>query len=208
MTEEANAIMTTYPFDPPANYDGPMPRHVIVREITFAPRENELKFYFSRGIDIDLDSYPDSFEEIVDKVCNRSFAFPPRPLKLVSPFKSPLSLSNNRFSYVVYVLSENKNWQFSRRGWPITITKLPIGRYYNGRRADKSGHAKADPGDFLNNRDDCNVAFFIADGRNPAPDGDNINLHIDLTFRDVGETPYFMPLIVDPDIRWPGGSQP
>lgn len=213
MTEEASFGPMIYPFFPTSEYNGPRPQYLIVREIDFELRgQEDLVLFFSRGANIDLTNSQDQFEEIVDKVCNLTFAFPATRPRLTQPYKSTLSLSNNRLSYVIYVLTK-KNWQFARRGWPITVMLTPTGRYYGARRADASGYVGADSGQDIDGnftwiRDDCHVAFFIADGRSPAPDGDNINLHVDLTFRDLDQNEYYMPLIIDPDIRWPGGSEP
>ncbi len=52
-------------------------------------------------------------------------------------------------------------------------------------------------------RDRCKIAFLAAKGKAATYDH-AINLHVDLVFDRV--KPRLMPLMIDPDVRYPGGS--
>jgi len=211
MTDAARTAFFRHPFEPTLPDPGLHPDRVIVREIDFRVPGRRLEFYFSRGRTVDLAATGQTLQSVVDSVCDGTFQFPAQPPRLNRPYRSPLSLENDQLSYVVYLLNSGKDWQFARRGWPISIAVARTKNYYAAHRADASGHAGADDGsNFSRERDGCHVAFFIADGRLASSDekyGDFINIHVDLVYRDTDET-RFMPLIIDPDVRYPGGSEP
>jgi len=132
---------------------------------------------------------------------------------LKEPFDSTLSLNNKDLRYIIYVLSD-KNWQFSRAGWPITVGQegYEQAAYFDAFRVDKYGYK--DKGDDRRlTRDGCRVAYFIANGDKALEKTDcyshPINLNIDLVFlfeQDSRLVSRYMPIIIDPDIRHPGGS--
>jgi hypothetical protein len=133
---------------------------------------------------------------------------------------------NDRTSYIIYKLSD-RNWQFVRVGRPITVGAKGMNKkaYFNGVRVFKGAADKDSGTDFNANppqpRDGSKIAYFIADATEAGKNEPNnhydhaINLHVDLIFEAKPPLPttpptprYFMPLVIDPDIRYPGGSQP
>ena len=124
---------------------------------------------------------------------------------------SPLSLNNSqKIRYIVYVLSD-KNWQFARSGTPLTISSehYDLELYSEAQRVDAFGTADDGSAEGAE-KDRCRVAYFVANGIKAHADAPNrdyvhrLNLHVDIYNADDGGT--ILPLIIDPDIRYPGGS--
>jgi hypothetical protein len=114
-----------------------------------------------------------------------------------------------------------------RIGRPITVGTKGSSKqaYFNGKRVFTSATDSDRGTDFdahpSTARDGSKVAYFIADAHEAGKDEPNnhydhaINLHVDLIFEAQPPLPtstsvarYYMPLVIDPDIRYPGGSQP
>jgi hypothetical protein len=194
-------------------HTGDTPKWAIVREIDFEVSGRDLRFFFSRGAkNVNL-AQTGSFEKLVDDILEGAFTWYGEDVPIETPYDSPLSLQNKRLTYVVYVLSDG-NWQFARRGRPFTIGQraLPAqGKpniYTNARRVAES-YKDADPGSPFEDesapaKDNCKLGFFIANGENRGTYTHPINIHVDLIFE--GTKTRHMPLIVDPDVRYPGGS--
>jgi hypothetical protein len=203
----------------------PLPKWAIVMEIDFKEHVNtdgvkELLFYFSRYNDVvNLEAYG-GIERLINDVSRPGFTFThdepiyPDP---VLPHSSPLSLRNEQRSYVIYRLSA-KNWQFGRRGYPITVGTADDDKDYcfDAFKVPSSGYADRNPGFAFTSMtetplDNCKVAFFISDGEHALHvGGENeyshaINLHVDLVYKSPARR---IPIMVDPDVRFPGGAHP
>jgi len=159
---------------------------------------------------------------LVDNVCRPAYVFnngelPPDPTK---PYGSPLSLKVPDLSYVIYKLSK-RSWQFACRGYPLTVGTSSYSRYfcfeasrcapyhtgaigegYDGRDQGSAFEVPVMP------RNECKVAFFVVNGtlaRANEADGEYehaFNLHVDLLFADD----HHLPIMIDPDVRYPGGA--
>ncbi|HWT13731.1 MAG TPA: nucleotide synthetase [Allosphingosinicella sp.] len=220
---ERGSVNVLSPFTQPSYPTGVFsgedrPEYAVVREIDYKEQTlpgsggvKELTFYFSRhskNVKLADDPYKGDFRKLLLEVCtNAPGKGESKPGK---PFNSPLSLLNDKLIYVIYRLSEDKNWQFSREGPPITVGQAAhdLGTYYDAFRVDKGGYADrgTDP-KFV--RDGCRVAHFIADGAKIVEQAGcyshPINLHVDLIWTEGGRE-HYMPIIIDPDVRYPGGS--
>lgn len=208
----------------------PLPKYAIVMEVDFKTRLNdggieELLFYFSQYHEVvDLTAYGTpaygGIEKLIDDVCSPHFVFDNQvPIEPDPgyPYASPLSLRNETRSYVVYRLS-SKNWQFGRRGFPITVGSMGEDKDYcfDAFKVPASGYGDRDPGFPFHSTanqplDDCKVAFFISDGEEARADVDDdqyshaINLHVDVEYKTP---PRRIPIMLDPDVRFPGGANP
>lgn len=211
VTLEVEPTYATWEIDDNVN----TPQWAIIREIDWKVVPNEageeddqLVFYYSNFTpDVQIRSKQD-FIDLLTDVCRPDYQFTGGgPSEPKDPYGTKLSLdSRKRWSYVIFKLA-SRPWQFARKGYPLkfgdagTMAKL----YFNGRRVNEAG--VEDKGDDPTNlRDDCMVAYFISDARNipiqyPYPHA--FNLHVDLKF-DGGAG--HMPVIMDPDVRHPGGS--
>ncbi len=122
-------------------------------------------------------------------------------------FKTPLSLQNRKHAYIIIKLA-GKNWQFSHDKAPfsLSIEAAKTGAYLHARKVDPQGRI-VDPGTPTPN---CKIAFFVAEGHNvwngTDPFSHGFNLHLDLRYKDWANQDSFMPIIIDPDVRYPGGS--
>jgi hypothetical protein len=112
-------------------------------------------------------------------------------------------------SYVVLKLSSRRNWQFSRTTAPFMMDRKDQGKggFLEARRFDSSGAV-------INNAtkaDGCQFAYFIVDPSKFDIDADGgfqhrFNIQIDLLELDGPSIDSRIPIIIDPDVRHPGGN--
>jgi hypothetical protein len=192
---------------------GSKPTLATLREVSFAESNGHLRFFFSKWSN-DFNIGSNGISELCARILNGDDVWvnetePP----LVEPYDSPMSLQVEELRYVVYVLAPG-NWQFASRGYPLTMGTKGAGKdtYYDAHRVWGQNPADADQGtpfddDNVTPRDGCKIAYMIADGlgsRSGEPNGKyvhRLNLHVDLLFGSKR-----MPIMIDPDIRYPGGS--
>lgn len=202
----------------PGNYQGTIANitHATIREVDFSINTtNKLSFTFSRGRDVTLSSTL-SILEVLRKVYKQpgSILTVPATPSVLNPEEDPvLSIRHGKLGYVIYRLSD-KNWQFSRIGPPITISKdtKESGHFVQARRVfcSASGVITGDkqglPG---HERSGCKVAYLIVDADNAKDKTTDsydagINLNVELVSDET--PPRYTPFTIDPDIRYPGGS--
>lgn len=191
------------------------PTIATVREIDVEATHNWVSFFFSRGTYfVDLTTYPGGFDGLLRDVQSGAFRYEDDMSNRPDPPATPLSLNNQTLTYVVYKLAD-KNWQFCRNHPPFSMgPKLENSKLYcEARRVTRFGVKERVVQNPVTKEwspvtDDCTVAYFIADGF--AALGTTgiythaINIHVDFVFR-AAETSY-TPIIIDPDVRHPGGS--
>lgn len=204
-------LPTSIPADIPPGLN---PKEAIIRELDFDIVNGNLTFFFKRAwgpIDINITA----LDDILRKVASARYVddmsklpWKENSTKMVQPFGSTLSMSNRYLRHVIYVLS-NKNWCFSGDYVPITMDYKLEGSdiYFAPLRvlADGTTEDVAKPAKPFR----CKVACFVADGAKAVlstgkykyPHG--INFNVDL-IDDANGT--IMPLVIDPDIRYPGGN--
>jgi hypothetical protein len=209
----------SYPFGRAADRMGkPNPTTAIIREIDFtAPGNNDLYVYYSRYTKPITVIDEVELRKILISVYDPGFPYDKfAPMAPEEPFDSQLSLNNDELRYIIFRLKAGKNWQFAREGWPITIGDEGKNYFYEAHRVDRKGiWDKGDDRKLI--RDGCQVAYVIAAADEVlAKTGaycHPINLHIDLIHEVDGlldgkpiKKTCYLPLIVDPDVRYPGGS--
>ncbi|TFI58334.1 hypothetical protein E2493_10120 [Sphingomonas parva] len=191
----------------------PKPRLATIREIDIKTNGNKIDAKFSRGnFVVDTTDYPGGIAEVVDRVRRDTLPYPDDTSGGPSaPFKCPLSLKNNKNVYVIFKLT-GKNWQFAHNAQPFSIgvEAYKSDCYFDARRVDSAG-AVDDGDDPAIKKYGCKVAYFIALGDravsgNPPDYVHDFNLHLDLIYSDHNQNATYTPIIVDPDIRFPGGS--
>jgi hypothetical protein len=212
MSKLFETVEETYPT---RDFPGPTyPQWAIIREIDFEivvndSGEDELRFFYSQfKRDVNV-AAAGGFQQLLLDVCG-NYVFDGGPSQPKAPAATLLSLNNQRLSYIIFKLAR-ANWQFARRGPPIRIgrTGHDAEVYFDAHRVNPQGQADkgTDPNVI---RDGCMVAYFIADGVKAMADSRNnyvhpFNIHVDLIFTKGGVSGH-MPIIMDPDIRHPGGS--
>lgn len=203
----------------PEDYGGDFSRiqFATVREVDFMiDGNNKLKFYFSRGINVDLSTNP--IRNVLINLCTTGNILPiPNAMGLdrLNPRTEPiLALKHEYLGYVIYKISA-KNWQFGRVGVPITVSDSAkeMDCFFQCRRvfyenSQLTGDKGGTPG---HEKNGCKVAYLIVDGakaRDPTTDSYDagINLNVELVSDET--PPRYTPFVIDPDIRYPGGSAP
>ena len=184
----------------------PPPAFATVREVDIKINANKIEVKYSKAnYNVDIQNFG-GLQPLLARIASDSLAMPdspaPRP-----PYKSQLSLMNKTYCYVILKIT-GKNWQFSRDRDPFSIglvsTQPEV--YFEPRKVDDQGNIV--PRGTV--QDDCRIAYFIADGATAFDDSeiyeDPFNLHLDLLDEDSNGDPSPVPIIIDPDVRFPGGS--
>lgn len=115
---------------------------------------------------------------------------------------SPLDLKCTRPSYIVFHLNPDWNWRFSDKD-PAITTKKDCGDRYSALI-----HVGADASQSRTPIADAKLIYFAANV--PPPEyHDGINIHVDLPQKAVDDSGVrkVMRLILDPDIKNPGGEE-
>lgn len=137
----------------------------------------------------------------------------------VQPFSCDLSLDINDLCYVVIMLPREKNWQFARIDSPITVPIQPIthpaatpvaweARLVNDDGITETPGVPAQGGNPAVVKQGFRTAYFIVDGRYVAAPSMGtrkempFNLHIEV----LSSNGTYIPIIIDPDVGYPGGS--
>lgn len=212
MVDEINLgprVIPFYEFD--EELDGeppPTPTRATVREIDADVVDGEIQYFFSAGnYDIDLTTFPGGLNGLIASLQTTGASLPDTNNLRPPPPATPLSLSNRELTYVIYRLSLIKNWQFASNFPPFTIGKAGKESkcHFRARRVDRQG-VKDRIVDGLPEKSGCKIAYFISHGAKAYVNGDyihDINIHVELLY---GGNSVRMPLVIDPDIRFPGGS--
>ncbi|MES2441749.1 MAG: nucleotide synthetase [Pseudomonadota bacterium] len=121
----------------------------------------------------------------------------------VDPCPSSLSISSKVPRYLVFMLSSTKNWQFAQTGPAITVTQGTAAvNYFEGFRVDPNGVPTLNgPGG--SGLDYCRVAYLVNVRTGGLRFSHPFNLNVDL-FNDREDQ--ITPIMIDPDIRYPGGD--
>lgn len=127
--------------------------------------------------------------------------------------KSNLSVRHNQRSHLVFVL-ENMNWQFTEvEQQPPFKVKDGFAGYYMAAKCawlEDPILKKAKVGPYPDANARCRVASFIADTAGhlglPTPvDHVPFNINLDLRLRRADQKIRLLPIIIDPDVGYPGG---
>lgn len=199
-------------FDEPDELSNSPPKIATIHELDIVTDGRKYEFKFTHHFyNLDLRSYAGGLSKLLKDLHDGNFSWgiTGGEPHIEWPCSSFLSVGNLEYQYIIYVLNSNRNWQFRHLKAPITISKLAKakGAYFESRKADIAGNVFTSE----KKKDGCRVAYFIADA--DAAFGqereyvDRINLHVDMIC-DVYGKRCFMPIIIDPDVRYPGGSSP
>ncbi|MEP2103763.1 MAG: nucleotide synthetase [Parasphingorhabdus sp.] len=148
--------------------------------------------------------------QVVSPTWGRKVGFNPtkgkrKPTKMSLKYKDPF--------YLFVKLSDNLNWRFAADGAPLSMD-----RYWRNKEVFFDSFSFDDHGDIVPNPSTattCKHAYTIVncDKAKETPGSDDFearfNLHVDLVENptDLVNSSY-IPIILDPDVRWPGGDGP
>ncbi len=208
---------SVYPYesDDPSKFPD-KPKKAVVLEVEMDASTRRIHLKFSN-----VWKSKDSFSNHQDfKTWIKGFVSDiPAPGKFIPKDKTPghrkptdMSLKSKDFVYLVFKLSDNWDWRFAADGYPISQEKkwknsgVFVGAKHLGNDGVETDAGLGKSGKF---------AYIIADCEKAKPNdlGGNIegrfNLHVDI-IEDIlnSETSPYIPLIIDPDVRYPGGNEP
>jgi hypothetical protein len=188
------------------------PTYVIFREISARMDGDGLQFYFRDRAPADLPS--GGITEFVDALVDEPIGYSREAFVGRLPRKEcPLDLNVQRRTYVVFRLDRKLNWQFDPYQTAVSHKKREEGDRYGGmmhvmdNKGKKAGSVAPGNG--------CHLVYFIADplpkhtGAEPQEEykhGMNLYVELDQIPSHSGGERRALPLILDPDIRNPGGS--
>ncbi|CAN5402849.1 hypothetical protein BH10PSE14_BH10PSE14_39490 [soil metagenome] len=189
---------------------GNAPKELVVFELDFGCDGNgSFHIFFSRCWGPSIIKDEKDFKQQLLEIVNNKM---PKLNKITKkdPKDPPLSLRADKNRYIIYKLTD-KNWQFTQAGFPFKIATdiNNKGIYYEARRVTPQGDIQI-KGDQNTVGDLSRIAYFISNGyemvHNPGsrpkyPHG--LNIIVDF-YDEVSGTA--MPIMIDPDIRFPGGT--
>lgn len=186
------------------------PRQMRVYELSLRAEAGRLEFFYSGA------SGPIAIKDDADfRARLKAFVSghaPPLPAPSpAQPMISSLSIHNDDLSYIVFLLDRAWNWQFARKDAVISVEE-GVGDYFReARRVDDRGTASDHrvPAPV----DGAMAAYVLAHGRRARQNSPSdsysheFNLHVEFLERDTNGTVVSrLPVIIDPDIRYPGGN--
>jgi hypothetical protein len=178
--------------------------HIIFKEIDIVadPATNELNIVYLPSAALP----PGSIDQVVDALVTR------QTVRMVPPFSdrtSPLDLNCNREAYVIFKLASDWNWHFSPDGVTFTTKADERGRYFNLINVTYDSAtgviARYRGGEPIEG--ECRLLYFRARGTTMGYcDGFNLIAELDLGTAGIPPVKRRTKLVIDPDIRHPGGS--
>jgi hypothetical protein len=185
-----------------------LPKKMIFLEIGLSMDDGNLSICYSyKGKRIAAPSAAD-LEKEVRKYLLR---FPNRRRnkpRLLSGAETPMSINGEKSRLIMLKLSENNNLQFNQGGAPISVAL--------GTKDNFGGVFKIDnEGNFISSgalmgegpSPHCKHAIFAVQAVPEQAPPLSFNIHLDLVdYDDNGDINYKIPIIIDPDVRHPGGD--
>lgn len=141
---------------------------------------------------------------IVTALQDETFA-PVLPPKPPFPGDGPLDVHCDETTTIVFALvdpGDGRKFRFSRSSRGISLGGIPDDDRQNYFGLRHVAVATAGLGTALHhNAEDCRIVYFTA-RRTEDPFKHSFNLHVEIVYPNG----YEMPIIIDPDVRYPGGS--
>ena len=119
--------------------------------------------------------------------------------------ESPLDINISDNCWIIFELDRNINWQFSRDSPHCLTTKLnKYSNYFNLRHVTKENifNGGTPPGE------NCNFIYFAVGKKDSEFKNfnDAFNLHVEFLQKRYDGTPQRLKLLIDPEVRNPGGT--
>ncbi len=153
----------------------------------------------------DEQSFRDILKGVVKGSYPANWTTPPNPRRPLTD--SDLSIYTNEICYIAFVLNhkKKKHWRYTLVGDPIKKWRESPNNYSNLKRMDRNGNVL--PGHRPQSK--CIAAYFVADGASSSNGVSSyehyFNLHVDILHKNNGT---YVPIVIDPDVRYPGGNEP
>jgi hypothetical protein len=121
---------------------------------------------------------------------------------VINTTETPIDINIQKPSYIVLKLDKSLNWQFSSSNDAVTM-KRDYGRSYTGL-SYIFDEGTANVRVTQSPDDGCRVVFFAAENP-PALYSNGFNFHIEI-LQGAGAGLKKLPLIIDPEVKHPGGA--
>lgn len=209
-------ILSTDPEPLPTLSNRPQPYEAYMLEVTIDKSEAGIGFqytqYWHKAFVTSGDPSHEQFlkwisQLIKNPVAGKKFSYFDRTPGLRKPTKMSFNCKN--LVYLVFKLDPNINWRFSADAAPISMDKIWKGKdvFFNATNLNTNGD-EATPV----KENTQKYAYMIANCPKGTPlSGQEIearfNLHVDFVEGSDNDDPY-VPVIIDPDVRNPGGNGP
>ena len=207
-------IRSIYPSQFKQN-DKPLPNRVVILMIDLKMKDKDVILEFSRG-----SLHKDICDDDMKKLFSRAVAgdkklFP--KIKNDAESGKRLAADGECLTCFVIRLSDNIHWQFMRKNDPM----MGYEDFYlnmfatNPNRIDENGCAV----NAQTELDGCKTAYFVVDGtacREQVISAKQnktgsyslpYNINVEFFYTIKGKR-YFLPIIIDPEVIWPGGTKP
>lgn len=200
----------------------PQPQQAIFYRLESATRGRTIQFHYTaRRIWTGLSSHDDFKAKMTKLIAQEKGDIGDDPAKRTRDNNAQstnrskdtllsINFENIPLSYIVIKLSSRYHWQFSRTVAPFMMDKSDKNRncFLEARRFDSAGNLVDDNNE---TKDGCRFSYFIADPSKFITNANNefqhrFNIHIDLLEMDGATIDSYMPIIIDPDVRHPGGN--
>jgi len=178
--------------------------HIIFKEIDIVvdPATRKLNIVYIPSTAIPAGS----IDQVVDTLVKRATT------RTVPPFTdttSPLDLNCDREAHVIFKLASDWNWHFARDGVTFTTKADEQGRYFNlinvTYDAATNTVARYRGGEPIEG--ECRLLYFRVRGTTMGyRDGFNLIAELDLGVAGTPPEKRRTKLVIDPDVRHPGGS--
>jgi hypothetical protein len=203
-------ILTWPPVEVSPTTSTNLPTRLLTRELDIDVKNSKMEILYTRTSNVITISDRNQLNEKIKLIANNNYVFDNQDGCYETPFKSQLSIGNYQL-YTIYVikLKKDKKIQFSNIG-PIISTRKEFEKYFSEpRKFDENGNIYTPS----NQKNDCHGIYFFMNGLLASTEfGGNFsvpfNLHIDYVSKDSGNNNSYVPIIIDPEIRYPGGSGP
>ena len=192
------------------------PKLARIYEIAFSNSADKLEFYYSSFHEFSVTNESEFLSEMARLIqSGRAYGnpLPPRDNdSLGNPIGTKLSVKwpkSSDVGYLVIRLPEKSNIQFNANYLPLTMDHANIvnEQFVESGKFDSKGN-RFSPRRKLEN---CKYAFFTVNGPNLPDDGAaefirRFNIHVELLESYGGKVINRIPIIIDPDVRNPGGN--
>lgn len=190
--------------EPSAGDPAPVPARILVRQIGLDPVAEDGPFVF-----VDPDQARPYTAGTLDTILDNLRQGIYTPTTLVNGYNRPLDVNcreNTQFIFFLRDLGEGRRWRFSSQTKGVTLGwfEEPADRenYYSLRHVLDDSVGSPDP---YPHPQDCKIITFIA-----RRTSDNFkhafNINVEFVFDDDESGMNTLPVVIDPDIRHPGGS--
>jgi hypothetical protein len=144
---------------------------------------------------------PAALDQILDQLRRGTY----EPMAPAESFNRPLDVNCSAKTLFVFYLSDQRDWRFTRGAKAITLGKFDSegerDNYYGLRHVlnDSIGTPDSPPDG------NCKIVYFTAK-KTSERFAHPFNINVELVFKNDIEGPNTLPIVIDPDVRFPGGS--